>query len=188
MRHIGLLFAKLIRSNRVHHVPSLIDTRSFVRIFPWVIHGMATFGVVGERMGKLTSLVFLASVGVCAPAFAQSTHASSTTSDAPTQAQVDRMMSTPRRDAVLSPLGWAGVGTAATGLALFGWSFADIQPSDFNAADRNSMLWRRATGAVVTAVGSGLVLIDLAGKRSDSCLYVKFGSDGMPRLRWRTRF
>lgn len=88
----------------------------------------------------------------------------------------------------LSTLGWVGVGTAATGLALFGWSMVEMQMMDVGETPSSAMLLRRGMGAVATAVGSGLVLIDLAGERTRSQLYVRFGSDAMPSLRWKTRF
>lgn len=66
-------------------------------------------------------------------------------------------------------------------------SIRELDASRFVRPQKAEML-RRATGAAFRAVHSGLVLFDVAVKGADSCLYVKFGSDGMPRLRWRTRF
>lgn len=58
----------------------------------------------------------------------------------------------------------------------------------FSAVSTRALLLRRTGGAMVRAVRSGLVLLDVRVVGRPSSLYVKFGADGMPRLRWQTRF
>lgn len=53
---------------------------------------------------------------------------------------------------------------------------------------QRGMLLKYAKGAVKQVVNNGLVLVNVASASADSRLYIKFGSDGMPQLRWRTRF
>lgn len=50
-------------------------------------------------------------------------------------------------------------------------------------------LLKRTTNAVFSALGKGLVLMQVQGpRRGGSKLYVKFDRDALPQLRWRTRF
>lgn len=50
-------------------------------------------------------------------------------------------------------------------------------------------LLKRTTNAVFSALGKGLVLVQVQGpRRGGSKLYVKFDRDALPQLRWRTRF
>lgn len=145
-------------------------------------------------MRRLIGPACLLSLGLCAPAFAQDNPESASPSVvaahvvASSATQVELAAPAVQDEPRMSTLGWVGVGTAATGLALFGWSMVEMQMMEVGSSPTSGMLLRRATGAVATAVGSGLVLIDLVGEHTRSQLYVRFGSDAMPSLRWKTRF
>ena len=53
---------------------------------------------------------------------------------------------------------------------------------------QRGMLMQYARGAVKNVVNNGLVLVKMRNESANSRLYIKFGSDGMPQLRWSTRF
>ena len=55
-------------------------------------------------------------------------------------------------------------------------------------APQRGVLMKYARGAVRNVVNNGLVLVNVGTETSGSRLFIKFGSDGMPQLRWRTRF